>query len=409
MGSVSRAPKFMLLTYCTNIHPSNGWADVLASIQRYAPPLKAALSPDESFGIGLRLSGQESVELLQGDHLTAFKQYLDEAGLMVYTMNGFPYGPFHGEPVKDQVHAPDWRDPERVNYTIRLAKALALLLPEGLDGGISTNPLAYKPWFQGGVDDTDWTLMTHHVVDVVAELVRIHQQTGKLIHIDIEPEPDGVLETSAELVEYVEEWLLPVGGVLLATELGLDEDEATALLLEHVRVCWDTCHVAVMCEDPADVLARYQAVGLKVGKIQISSALKVYLSSDPTVRQATQTALLSFVESTYLHQVIQQNRDGSLMAYRDLDEALPHIFAPEATQWRIHFHVPIFIERYGAFDSTQDGIVETLRLFEQQPFTNHLEIETYTWGVLPPDLQKPLGESIRREFEWVQQTMAALR
>ncbi|MEM1093797.1 MAG: metabolite traffic protein EboE [Bacteroidota bacterium] len=399
----------MHLTYCTNIHPSNGWADVLASIQRYAPPLKAALAPRVPFGIGLRLSGQESIELLEGDHLADFKRYLDEAGLMVFTMNGFPYGPFHHEPVKDQVHAPDWRDPERVDYTVRLAKALAVLLPDGLDGGISTNPLSYKPWFDGVVDDTDWTLMTHHMVDVVAELARIHHATGKLIHVDIEPEPDGVLETSAELVEYVEEWLLPVGGVLLAAELGLDEDEATTLLLEHVRVCWDTCHVAVMYEDPAEVLARYQTVGLKVGKIQISSALRVELPAAQEARQATQAALAPFVESTYLHQVIQRNNDGTLTAYRDLDQALPHIFAPEAAQWRIHFHVPIFLERYGAFASTQDGIVETLRLFEHQPFTNHLEIETYTWGVLPPDLQQPLGESIRREFEWVRQAQAALR
>ncbi|MEM6648302.1 MAG: metabolite traffic protein EboE [Bacteroidota bacterium] len=399
----------MPLTYCTNIHPSNGWADVLATIQRYAPPLKAALAPDAPFGIGLRLSGQESAELLEADHLADFKRYLDEAGLMVFTMNGFPYGPFHNEPVKDQVHAPDWRDPERVDYTIRLAQALAVLLPDGMDGGISTNPLSYKPWFEGAVDDTDWTLMTHHMVDVVAELARIHQATGKLIHVDIEPEPDGVLETSAELVEYVEEWLMPVGGVLLAAELGLDEDEATALLLEHIRVCWDTCHVAVMYEDPAEVLARYQAVGLKVGKVQISSALRVDLPSDREARHTVQAALDPFVESTYLHQVIQQNRDGTLTSYRDLDHALPHIFAPEATQWRIHFHVPIFLERYGALGSTQDGIVETLRLFAQQPFTNHLEIETYTWGVLPPALQRPLGESIRREFEWVHQAQAALR
>jgi len=389
------------LTYCTNIHPANGWIAVQDSLARYAPSLKAALSPDAPFGIGLRLSGQESRELLDGEALPRFKTFLDDAGLTVFTMNGFPYGPFHKQPVKDRVHAPDWRDPERVAYTLRLIESLAYLLPEGMQGSISTSPLSYKPWFGDGVDSPIWTLMTRHVTDVAEALVRVRRERGQHISLALEPEPDGLLETSEELVRFFQDWLLPVGGPLLAQRLGTTDDEAGRHLLDHIQVCWDTCHVAVAFEAPDEVLARYRAAGIQVGKVQLSAALRVLLPDDRAVRAQRAASLQPFVESTYLHQVVQRDKDGRLRPYRDLDVALPAIQDPRATEWRIHFHVPLFLDRYGDFETTQQGIVDTAALLAQDAFTRHLEIETYTWDVLPEDLKQPLGASIRREFEWV--------
>ena len=170
------------LTYCTNIHPAKGFPEVWESLKRHALPLKASLSPDTPFGIGLRLSGDESREVLRGDTLTEFKHWLDENGLYVFTMNGFPYGPFHGEAVKAQVHAPDWRTDERVAYTLRLAQILAELLPEGVTGGISTSPLSYKAW----VDERDaatWHKLTENVVRVAEYLAKLYAERGVLIHV----------------------------------------------------------------------------------------------------------------------------------------------------------------------------------------------------------------------------------
>ena len=177
------------LTYCTNIHPAKGFSEVWESLKQHALPLKASLSPDAPFGIGLRLSGDESRELLAGDTLTEFKRWLDEHGLYVFTINGFPYGPFHGEAVKAQVHAPDWRTDERVAYTLRLAQILAELLPEGVTGGISTSPLSYKAWIDE--DAATWRHLTENVVEVAACLAELHAERGILIHVDLEPEPDG--------------------------------------------------------------------------------------------------------------------------------------------------------------------------------------------------------------------------
>lgn len=387
------------LTYCTNIHPGDGWPAVLRNLQRYAVPLRARLSPDAPFGIGLRLSGAESCELLTEGRLDEFQRFLDAHGLYVFTLNGFPYGPFHGQVVKADVHAPDWRDDERVCYTLRLIEILARLLPGGVEGGISTSPLSYKPW----IDQRDvavWELLTRNVVRVAEALVRLRRAQGTVIHLDIEPEPDGLLERSQELVAFFERWLLPLGGALLAARLAISEAEACDLLLDHIRVCWDTCHVAIAYEQPDEVLARYRAVGIKVGKIQISSAVQALLPADAE-RNAVAEALRPFAESTYLHQVVQRNQDGALVQYPDLRDALPLIHDRRAAEWRVHFHVPIFVERYELFQSTQADIRRVLALLQQQHFCQHLEIETYTWEVLPPALKLELGESILREYQWV--------
>ncbi len=391
---------FFHLTYCTNIHPGNGWSEVYANLQRYVPVLKAHLAPHNTFGIGLRLSGRESSELLQSDHLQQFQDFLQEHGLYVFTLNGFPYGPFHRQPVKALVHAPDWRDEERVAYTLRLIDILAFLLPDGIDGSISTSPLSYKAWVSMQ-DAATWRCFTRNIVRIAEALVRVKHEHGKLVHLAIEPEPDGLLEKSEEVVRFYTNWLLEEGVRMLSDALAVSRDEARGHLLEHIRVCFDTCHVAVAYEEPTTVLDRFDQVGIKVGKVQVSSALKVAFPNEEEARADIARALEPFAESTYLHQVVQLDHDGTFRHYPDLLEALPHIQDRQIAQWRIHFHVPIFIDHFPRFLSTQDTIVDTFKLLLQRRFCRHLEIETYTWSVLPENLKKDLGDSIAREYEWV--------
>lgn len=396
--------KFFHLTYCTNIHPGNGWQEVCANLRRYLPALKERFAPHTAFGVGLRLSSSESVELLQRDTLQQFKDFLGEHDLYVFTLNGFPHGPFHQQPVKAEVHAPDWRTEERVGYTLRLVEILAALLPDGMEGSISTSPLSYKSWIDVG-DAATWAHFTRNIVRIAEALVRLQWQQGALIHLDIEPEPDGLLENSEEVTRFYTDWLLEGGAHMLAESLGISRDEARRLLLEHIRVCFDTCHVAVAYEEPADVLARFDQIGIKIGKVQLSSALKIPFPRKEVARTALADALTPFAESTYLHQVVQQNENGTFHHYADLIEALPCIQDRQITQWRIHFHVPIFIAAYTAFQSTQDTLVCTLDLLAQRYFCRHLEIETYTWSVLPVDMKQDLLDMITREYRWVLNTM----
>jgi sugar phosphate isomerase/epimerase len=391
------------LTYCTNIHPGSGWPAVNANIRRYAAALKSLLSPARPFGIGLRLSAQEARELLAGGHLDELHAYLQASGLYVALINGFPYGPFHNTPVKADVYAPDWRDDARVEYTLDLIRILSRLLPRGLDGGVSTAPLTYKAWMSAAAPDA-MQAMTLNVARVGAALMDARRDHGVFIHLDVEPEPDCLLETSSETIDFFERWLLPVGGPALASSRGLTLDDAQSALLEHIQVCFDCCHFAVEYEDPGVALDRLHRAGLRVGRVQLSSALDVAVPASDTDRERIVKRLRPFADKTYLHQVIER-QDGTLRHFSDLDEALNS--APgtggqsSRKEWRIHFHVPLFTREYDGLSSTQEYVRQVIGTAARARFTAHLEIETYTWDVLPDALKFDLLESIHREYEWV--------
>lgn len=406
------------LGYCTNIHPGERWADHFAALQQAVPELKQRLSPDAPFGLGLRLANTASEDLEQPENLVAFQRWLADNDCYVFTMNGFPFGGFHHTVVKDHVHTPDWTTPERVEYTKRMFRILSVLLPvdelgNAITGGISTSPLSYRHWFDWenpAVRDEVFTKTTQNVVDVVAELVRLHRQTDRLMHLDLEPEPDGLLETADEFIRWYLDYLLPLGIESLTDRFGLTDEEAESTLVQHVRLCYDVCHFAVGYEKPAEVLDKLKQYGLRVGKIQISAALKAEFPApdSPSAaadREAVRQAFEQFNEPTYLHQVVARRGfartyAGELLRFPDLPQALAALDETHA-EWRAHFHVPIFVSDYGVLQSTQDDIQEVLRLLAERPFTNQLEVETYTWDVLPNDLKLGLVDSIEREMKWV--------
>ena len=395
------------LMYCTNIHPGETWAAVFESLRTYLLPIKARFSPDKPFAVGLRLSDVACRQLEQGDHLAEFKGWLDEHGLYVPLINGFPFGSFHGLAVKDEVHQPDWTTSARLDYTKGLVRVLAHLLPAGMEGGISTSPLSYKPWLTSDAHRTQVLVQqcTQHLAELVEELVRLRARTGQLIHLDIEPEPDGVLENSAEFIDYYENQLVPQVVAHLGRRLEMSESEATRAVFNHVQLCYDVCHFALAYEEPATVLEQLAAKGIRVGRFQLSAALKADLPELSDQRQVLAQEFAAFSESTYLHQVLARHQDGRLTQYADLPQALLHILAPTVREWRAHFHVPIFLERYHHLQSTQGEIRKVLHLLADRPITRYLEVETYTWTVLPPELKQALDASIERELEWVMQQL----
>lgn len=386
------------LTYCTNIHPAERWGNVADTLKTYLPPLKSELSPKAPFGVGLRLSNDAAETLLEGDRLSRFREWLEQEGLYVFTLNGFPYGRFHGDRVKDRVYQPDWRSPERVAYTRRLARILAALLPDPLDGSISTSPLSYKPWLETEEREEAFRVGSRHLAEVTATLTRLESETGSTLHVDLEPEPDCLIENTEESIAFFEDWLWPVGGEHLADLLGLSQTEAEEALRRHVKLCYDTCHFAVEYESPEEAFEHLEGSRVPIGKIQLSSALRIPLPDD---RSAVADSLRPFAEDTYLHQVIERRQDGTLHRYRDLPQALPHVHNEDAEEWRIHFHVPLYTETYDGLQSTRPHISRTLEAVQEDPFCSHLEIETYTWDVLPSRLKEDLPTSLRREYEWI--------
>ena len=353
-------------------------------------------------GIGLRLSNEASVSLVNAENLAEFKSWLKENDAYVFTMNGFPYGNFHKTRVKDHVHSPDWTTDERVAYTNRLFDIFACLVPQGMEGGVSTNPISYRRWFTGGSFPSAKKMGTENMIQVIQHLIMLHHSTGIILHLDVEPEPDGVIETGVEFIEWFNNDLLPTGIPLIMEKWNVSTEEAEKLIKQHLRLCYDVCHFAIGYEPHQQMIDQLHAQQIQVGKIQISAALKAKM--DKKNKMDVSKAFGKFNEPVYLHQVVAKKSDGSLIRYPDLPEAL-NDEKNIAGEWRAHFHVPLFVDKFGLLDSTRNEIVDVLSIQKKNPFTKHLEVETYTWEVLADELKLPIGESISRELKWVQQIL----
>lgn len=385
------------LTYCTNIHPGQDWASTFESLVEYLPIIKNKISKGQPFGIGLRLSNKASEELAMSDNLPKFNSWLIKNGLYVFTMNGFPYGNFHNEVVKDKVHEPDWTTRDRVNYTIRLFEQLAFLLPEGISGGISTSPISYKHWHKN--TEKKRSVLEKgavHMTELILKLHDLEVRTSKYLHLDIEPEPDGMLENTEDFLNFYHNFLIPIAKKELIKYLDVSEDRAKELVLRYCTLCYDICHFSLAYEEPAHTFEKLKNAGIKIGKIQVSAALKVKF--DTSDKDKIWESLAQFDEPTYLHQVTENTNEG-VKTYNDLPFVLKN--KPDVSELRAHFHVPIFLESFEELYSTQDHILKVITILRENMITEHLEVETYTWEVLPGYLKKELSESIIREMNWL--------
>ena len=389
------------LSYCTNIHPGESWEDVFESLKKYSLKVKQNLAPNKPFGIGLRLSQKSAEVLLQGKNLSEFKDWLDNENLYVFTMNGFPYGEFHDTVIKDQVHTPDWTTEDRMNYTHDLMKILTYLLPNNIDGGVSTSPLSYKYWFNSKTEIEATTKKTcSSLIKIVLQLVEIKKSTGKLLHLDLEPEPDGFLENTQEVLDFYNNHLFKNGILELQNILNCTKEDAKAHILNHIQICYDVCHFALAYERPEFVISSLQKAGINIGKIQISAAIKCEKSNSVSVG-TQQDCLRQFDEPTYLHQSVVKRTDNSLSHYSDLNKGINTMTDSNFKEIRTHFHIPIFISEFQVLESTQNEIIDALKLWKQKKYSNHLEVETYTWSILPDHLQTDITNSIVRELDWV--------
>jgi hypothetical protein len=390
------------VTYCSNIHPGEDWETTFFNLKQYIPRVKDEISKDAAFGIGLRLSNTASQQLNQGSNLQDFKFWLVQNDCYVFTMNGFPFGEFHNTEVKDKVHAPDWTTKERLDYTKRLFGQLAFLLPKGMSGGISTSPISYKHWHTTKEQLTSALKSgSKHLAEIILYLQELEKTTGKYLHLDIEPEPDGLLENTAEFVDFYKNYLVPIAGEEIVSRLGLNEQNAEQLIKRHITLCYDICHYSLAFEAPSFTFGQMKKEGIAIGKIQVSSALKILFKKGR--EEQIWSSLARFNEPTYLHQVTEQ-KDGKVRVYHDLPMVLNGRKAHK--ELRAHFHVPIFLEKFDDLYSTQDQILSTLAYLEEHFITEHLEVETYTWDVLPETLKVDLGESIIRELRWLKERMA---
>jgi len=376
------------LGYCTNVHAGPTFEQMKANLQTHALVVKEQVSPDAPMGIGLWLAEPAARQMIATAAVPAFADWLSERGLVPFTFNGFPFGDFHEPIVKHKVYQPTWADRSRLEYTLMLARIQASLLGDLDEGGISTLPIGWASDIasrNGAVEQA-----ANHLLELVAGLHAIEQDTGKCIHVDIEPEPGCYLDTSADVVALFKEHLFAHG------------DEAK--VRRHLRVCHDICHAAVMFESQADMIQRYADAGVLIGKVQVSSAVRAPFGKvEPVERVAMLNQLRQFREPRYLHQTMTRDASGSTTFFDDLPGALQTVSddAPPTIEWRTHFHVPLFLDRFGLLESTQEQVIQCLDLLRDSG-VRHFEAETYAWDVLPDDLKVArLADGIAHELQWL--------
>ena len=376
------------LTYCLNVHPGEDWDANLLAIKTHALEVRRRVAPNQPFGLGLRLSQAAAETLSEPDRLEAFQAFLKQHDLYVFTINGFPYGAFHGTVVKERVYAPDWRSEARLTYTNLLGDILAALLPEGVPGSISTVPGSYREWIETS-DDVDAIVV--NLASCAEHLEALERTTGRHITLALEPEPDCLFDSTRQTVAFFT-------GVLAERaemrRLGFD-------WRRYIGVCFDTCHLSVVFEDPTESLLALQRAGISVPKVQISAALRAATGAEAAAH------LPAFADTTYLHQVRLRAADGTSHRYADLtQDAIDRVAAEARGEVRVHVHVPLYFVESGPLHSTASALSGAFFDVLSKSQIPHLEIETYTFNVLPAELASlPIEESIVKEYEWVSERL----
>lgn len=405
------------LTFCTNVLPGTDAAAILANLDRVLPAVRSqALRDlgDPPLGLGLWIPSAAAFAL-DGDPARAaeFGQALAARRLEPFTLNGFPFGDFHTDRVKEQVYLPTWAQPERLHYTLALGRLLASWLAAGEVGSISTLPLGFKP-VDGGTSFL--AACANQLLQLVAQWDRLWSETGRQLVLGLEPEPACVLETTSELITFYEQQLLSPAAVRALARLGVNAARAEDVVRAHLGVCFDACHQAVEFEAMEPALDRLDRAGIPLAKLQVSSALDVEAPGDDPDRLER---LARFAEPRYLHQVGRQvhaaDRSAAAAIATDLGELLarggPDAAWRAAARWRVHFHVPIHRAEVSGLGTTQAELVRCLRHVLRHDLTRHIEVETYTWGVLPEERidDAALCAGLAEELVWTRRQIAELQ
>ncbi len=397
---IQPGPHELELTYCTNVHPGETVEEIHGYLRDVTIPLKERVCPDRRMGVGLWLSNRAARQLDDdAEAMTLLRSVLEENRLYVFTVNAFPYGDFHQRRVKEGVYSPSWVDAERATFSARVARVLAALSTAD-EPSFSSLCGTFRAWEQPG----DRERMAENLAAVANVLALIEDKSGKIVRLALEPEPMTSVETTAEAIAFFESVVFRQGSEALARRTNRTKRQAEVAMQRHIGICFDTCHLAVQYEDLPQSLANLQAAGIAVPKVQLSSALRL---EEPATNAEGREVLKGFDEERYLHQAVGRRRDGSYLRATDL----PELFAggngwQDATSWRVHFHVPVFVEELPSLQTTQGQLAATLDALKQNGQTRHLEIETYTWDVIPEERRRrECGEnlvtSLEREYRWV--------
>ena len=390
-----KLPADLPLSYCTNVHPGTTLAEVQNGLETYTCNLQKNVKGNVAAGLWLARSVIDDI-LKSPDGIPQFADWLSQRELQCYTLNAFPFGDFHSERVKENVYLPDWTTNERRDYTLDCARVLAGIMPD-CEGSISTVPLGFAG-FQHSADFE--TRCFEKLCETAHGLHQLHSETGRLIRLAIEPEPLCVLERIDQQVIAFFERLKNYSR----------EHNASHVVDEYIGLCFDVCHQSVEFEDVQDCIRKLAAAEIRINKVHITCAIQL---DDPANNDAGRELLAKYVEPRYLHQTFAKLSDGTILNRTDLDVAdvtrTPPDRFMQADTWRIHFHVPVNAETLGPLKTTRPDLRLALAEVQKLDYQPHLEVETYTWGVLPGEQPPNLVDGLSAEIEATQKILNTLR
>lgn len=375
------------LSYCTNVHPGRTVEEVIDGLSQYTAEVRRQL--DVPMAAGLWLSRPVVTELLDDEsQLERLAQTLWQHDLCCYTLNAFPYGDFHDERVKENVYLPDWASTERLRYTQDCAKVLAKLMPAGGEGSISTVPLGGK---MNPTGPEFHATCFKNLIQMARFLKELQQETGRTIRLAVEPEPMCVI--SSVVHDAVPQFRSLFE---MAEALGCEDD-----VREYIGMCLDVCHQSIEFELLPQSIDQLVDIGIRLNKIHITNAVEL---RNPSTNKAGLEALANFVEPRYLHQTYAKMKDGSVqqrldLTLEDLQMNPPDDFL-QAEVWRVHFHVPVYADQIGPLHTTRPDLKAALQRVQLLKYSPHLEVETYTWPVMPDNdaSEASLAEQITKEL-----------
>lgn len=386
------------ISYCTNVHAGRTIAEVDAGLDQYTVNVRDACG--QPLAAGLWLARSVVTELLESEQvLLGFRDRLRERELECYTLNTFPFGDFHSERVKENVYLPDWTTDERRAYTLDCATVLSALLPDNVDGTMSTVPLGGRMNHRG----PDFHRECYaQLIETARGLKQLHSGTGRMVRLAIEPEPCCEISSIPELA-------VPIFRQL--REYAADQD-ALDVVMEHIGLCFDVCHQAVEFENIPDSIQLLVDNDIRIHKLHISNAIEL---PDPANNKEGREALVRFVEPRYLHQVYAKEVDGEILNRIDLDEADvlrgegDYTKFDRAEAWRIHFHVPVNADTMGPLKTTRTELKQAIDSVADLDYAPHLEIETYTWEVLPDGKSVDLVTGLCQEVQGTSELLNVTR
>lgn len=386
------------ISYCTNVHAGRTVAEVDAGLDDYTTRVREASG--KPLAAGLWLARSAVSELLESDDLLKrFHDRLNQRELPCYTLNTFPFGDFHSERVKENVYLPDWTTDERRDYTLDCAKVLSVLLPDGMEGSLSTLPLGGR---MNQCSQNFHEECYEQLIQTAKALSVLHQETGRCIRLAVEPEPCCHISSIPHLA-------VPIFNDLrdyAASKNALDE------VTEYIGLCFDVCHQAVEFEDIAESIGLLVEHGVRINKLHISNAIEL---TNPETNREGREALARFVEPRYLHQTFAKHSSGEIFNRFDLDtrdvlrDEADYSEFDRAEAWRIHYHVPVNAEELGPLQTTRTELKQALGLVAALDYAPHLEIETYTWEVLPDGKSVDLVTGLCQEIEATGELLSEIR